>query len=85
MIGVLRLLLKDLEPPIDGLWINELMDHRDDLMKDSLKLDVGKCQNQLTPYFVQPSESMQLDLVSILQASCTKCQVECTYWNWEVS
>ena len=36
MIGVLRLLLKDLEPPIDGLWINELMDHRDDLMKDSI-------------------------------------------------
>ena len=36
MIGVLRLLLKDLQPPIDGLWINELMDHRDDLMKDSI-------------------------------------------------
>ena len=36
MIGVLRLLLKDLEPPFDGLWIDELMDHRDDLMKDSI-------------------------------------------------
>ena len=38
MIGVLRLLLQDLQrsAPFDKLWISELMDHKDDLLKDPI-------------------------------------------------
>ena len=38
MSGVLRLLLQDLQrsAPFDKLWISELMDHKEDLLKDSI-------------------------------------------------